>query len=468
MKYEQESKDIIAAVGGRENIKNAFHCMTRLRVEVKDTSKVDMAALEKVNKVLKVVQVGQQFQCVFGPQVSDVYADFCQVAGLEQQAAVDEDDAPAAGEKKPLDLSPKGILNTVVEYISGCIQPLLVGIIAAGIIKMIAALLGETMLNVVPADSNLMTILTLAGDAPFYFLPVMLGYTGAKKFGFSPVTGMILGGILVHPTLQGIVTAGEPFDVYGIPMTLVDYASSVVPMILTCWVASYVERFFNKVIPAMFRMMLVLPLTILVMLPVMLCGLAPLGNIIGQGLATVFATIQNVFGPIGVGIIGGVWMLLVMTGMHLPVFMSVAVTYFGQGHEDCILVAGTIATVAVTGTALGFFLKSKEKANKELGLSCLTASLLGGVAEPTIFGIMLPYGRLFLYEGIGAAVGSAIAAFMGSGVYTLASGGTAFTWLAFMGADTANLIGGVVGYVTAFIIPLVLTLVVGFDENASK
>ncbi|MBQ9005088.1 MAG: PTS glucose/sucrose transporter subunit IIB, partial [Atopobiaceae bacterium] len=116
MKYEQESQAIIEAIGGRENLANAFHCMTRLRLEVKDPAKVDVDALGKVNKVLKVVQVGQQFQCVFGPQVSDVYKDFCEVAGLEQQAMVDEDADGAPAEKEPRDLSPKGILDTVIDY----------------------------------------------------------------------------------------------------------------------------------------------------------------------------------------------------------------------------------------------------------------------------------------------------------------------------------------------------------------
>ena len=468
MKYEQESQAIIEAIGGRENLANAFHCMTRLRLEVKDPAKVDVDALGKVNKVLKVVQVGQQFQCVFGPQVSDVYKDFCEVAGLEQQAMVDDEPDGAPVEKKPRDLSPKGVLDTVIDYISGCIQPLLVGIIAAGMIKMVASLLGDGMLGLIPADSNIMTALTFAGDAPFYFLPVMVGYTAAKKFNMSPVLGMILGGILVHPTVEAIVAAGEPFDVFGLPMTLVDYSSSVVPMILTCWVASYVERFLNKHIPAMFRMMAVMPLTILIMLPVMLCGLAPLGNIIGQGLAGVFNGIQQLLGPIGVALISGVWMVLIMTGMHLPVFMSVAVTYFSQGHEDVILVAGTIATVAVTGVVLGYFLTSKKQENKELGLSCFTASLLGGVAEPALFGIMLPNPRIFVYEAIGAAVGSGIASLLGAGVYTIGGGGTIMGWLGFMGADTANLVSGTIGYVTAFLVPLILTLVLGFDEDATK
>ena len=193
-----------------------------------------------------------------------------------------------------------------------------------------------------------------------------------------------------------------------------------------------------------------------------------MGNIIGQGLAGVFNGIQQLLGPIGVALISGVWMVLIMTGMHLPVFMSVAVTYFSQGHEDVILVAGTIATVAVTGVALGYFLKSKKQENKELGLSCFTASLLGGVAEPALFGIMLPNPRIFVCEAIGAAVGSGIASLLGAGVYTIGGGGTIMGWLGFMGADTANLVSGTIGYVTAFLVPLILTLVLGFDEDATK
>ena len=257
-------------------------------------------------------------------------------------------------------------MNIAIDAISGCIQPLLPGIICAGMLKMIVSILGPSMLGILREGDELLTLLTFAGDTPFYFLPVMLGYTGAQKFGMSPVAGMILGGLLLHPTFTGMVDAGTAFHIFGIPVTMTTYSSSVVPAILVTWIASYIERFFKKIVPNMIKMMAVMPLTVLVMLPLEFCLLAPLGTIIGTALSAVILAIPRFLGPIGVGLISALYLYLVMTGMHLPVIMAISVTYFSVGHEDVVLVASGMNMLAIAGLSLGFFFRAKRRENKEL------------------------------------------------------------------------------------------------------
>ena len=466
MKYQQLCEEIMANVGGKENIKDVYHCFTRLRINVIDTSKVNVDALKAIKGVMGVVPANQQIQCVIGTTVSDVYKDFCELGNFEVKAAVDEKPAEAAADiKEQKKLTVKGVFDSVVEAISSCIQPLLPGIICAGMIKMLVSIFGPSVTGILPEGSDLLTLLTFAGDTPFYFLPVMVGYTGAKKFGLSPVTGMILGALLLHPTWTAMVAEGTPFKVFGINASLVSYSSSVVPMILVTFVASYIEKFFNKHVPAMLRMMAVMPLTVLVMLPLEFCLLAPLGNNIGQLLSGFILAIPNVLGPVGIGVIAAIYMFLVMTGMHLPVIMAIAVTYFTNGHEDVVLLAGALSTMSVAGMCLAAFIRAKKPEMKELGLSCFTANFLGGVSEPAIYGLMLPNKKLWGYTMAGAFVGGIVAGLMKVGVYTITSGANIINWMAFAGGSTNNLVFGIVAWLIAFVIPFVLTLVLGIDEK---
>ncbi len=415
---------------------------------------------------MKVVVVNTQYQCVIGTEVNDVYPDFCKAAGISAQASIDEAPDTAVTEKKPI--TAKGIFDAVIDAISGCVQPLLGGIICAGMLKMIVSVLGPSMLNVIKDGTDLLKILTMAGDVPFYFLPLMIGYTGARKFGMSPVTGMILAALLMHPTYTGMVADGTPFKVYGLSASLVDYSSTIVPMILVTWAGSYVEKFFKKIMPNMIKIMTVMPLTVLVMLPLEFCILAPLGNNLGNLISGFVVALPNYLGPIGIGIVAAIYMILVMTGMHLPVIMAIAVTFFTVGHEDVVLASSIPACMATSAICLGVWLKAKKEENKELGLSCFTSSILGGVNEPAIYGIMLPFKKAFLWQIIGAFAGGLILGITHTGYYTLTGGVGFLGFLAYSGSTTANLVWGCVATAAAFLVTFILCMVFGFGENQAE
>ena len=209
--YEKIAASVLEAVGGKDNITFCTHCATRLRFNLKDQSIVDEEKIKAVDGVIGVAKAGGQYQIIIGQDVANVYADVCGLAGLTPEAQVPDD----ITEKKKLTL--KGIGSSIVDTVSGSFVPVLPVIVAASFIKLLAMLLGPSMLNVITAESDLYTLFTFVGDAGFYFLPILMGYTASQKLGVTPVLGMFMGAIMLHPTLVAIVSGGTSFTVYGIP-----------------------------------------------------------------------------------------------------------------------------------------------------------------------------------------------------------------------------------------------------------
>ena len=452
MKYEQMCREILPLVGGRENITSCYNCMTRLRLVLADLEKADLEALKKVQGVLGVNVVGQQVQCIVGQKAGTVCKEFCEIAGITQEAAVQDTElekADTQAEQKKA-FSPKAIPNKILDVMSNCIQPLLPIIICASMFKLANTLLGPTLLNLITEESDLYRLFTFIGDVPFYFLPVLVGYTSAKYFNVSIPMGIVMGGILLHPTFSEIVAAGEPFTVYGIPMQLVDYSSSIVPVLLCVWIMSYVDKFFQKHTPEMLKFMLAHFLTLAVMLPIGLCVLAPAGNVIATAIAGVFVKIPEYLGPVGVGIVCLVWPMLVAVGMHMPVAMLAFATFLTVGHEDVCFVADNLQHYVAMGVALAFAVRAANKDDRTLGVSSFVSMFLGGVIEPTIFGIAFPYKRYLAALLLGNGIAGVFASLMGVGSYAL-SASNIFGILAFSGSTTHNLIFGILSAVVAFV-----------------
>lgn len=464
MKYEQECKAILPLVGGRDNITNCYNCMTRLRLVLKDLDKADIEGLKKVNGVLGVKIVGQQVQCIVGQKAGALCAEFCAYAGITQDAAADTD-AQAAPAKKSVAEQIKDIPNKILDVMSNCIQPLLPIIICASMFKLMCTLIGPSLFGLFPEDSDLYQLFNFVGDVPFYFLPVLVGYTSAKYFGISIPLGIVMGGVLLHPTLTGIVEAGEPFTVYGIPMPLVGYSSSIVPVLLCVFVMSYVDRFFQKVLPDMLKFMLAHFLTLAVMLPIGLCVLAPAGNIVATSIAGVFVKVPEYLGPVGVGLVCLVWPLLVSVGMHMPVAMLALTTFLTVGHEDICFIADNLQHYAVMGVALAFAVRALTKEDRTLGISSFVSIFMGGVIEPTIFGIAFPHKRYLAAILLANGVAGCFAGLMHVGSYALSSSNI-LGLLSFSGGPTENLIFGVIAAFISFACGFGLAMF--FDIAAGK
>ncbi len=453
-KYEQLCQDILVYVGGKENISFVTHCMTRLRMNLKDQGQVDQNKIKRIKGVLGCQFSGGQFQVIIGQHVDDVYNEFIEMAGVQAQNKIDEQ-LDSTKEK----ISWKELPNKLIDAVSGCVTPILPIITATGIIKLIAALLGESMLNVLPATSDLMVLLTFVGNAGFYFFPVFVAWAASKKFNTSTPIALFLGAILIHPTLIEMVTNGTQFSVYGIPMTLVNYTSQFLPSILIVWVMSYIYQFVDKISPKSMKIILVPTCTMLIMLPLALCIVGPLANLLGQGLAAFFTSLYSLVGPLAIGLIGASWYFLVATGMHQALIALATTMIANMGADSIILVGSKSGSYALMGLAIAYLIRCKKE-DKAIASANAVTLLVGGISEPTIFSMLLRYKTAMLVQIIAGFVGGVINGILHVSIYFFGATNI-LTGLAF-GKD---LVLGMVGCCVSFVVALVLGIVFGFDDS---
>ena len=455
-KYEQLAKDIIANVGGKENINTLAHCVTRLRFKLKDESKVNDDVLKNMDGVITVMKSGGQYQVVIGNHVPDVYAVVCDLAGL------------GGGSQEESD-SPKGLLNKFIDLISGVFQPVLGVMCAAGMIKGFNALFIAFGLYTMTDGTYIM--LNSIGDSIFKFMPVILGYTAAKKFGSKPFLGLIIGAALCYPDIQlsTLSNTGDPLytlfsgtmfesPVYmtflGLPVIAMDYTSKVGLVILIAFLASKLEKFFTKVIPDVVKTFFVPMLVLLVSLPLGFIVIGPIAtfgsNIVGNAFLGLFK-----FSPVVCGILLGLlWQCLVIFGLHWGLIPIAMVNMMTTG-SDPILAGMFGASFAQTAVVGAMYFKLKDKKTKAL---CIPAFVSGmcGITEPAIYGITLPRKKPFILSCIGGAAGGAVMGLMGVQGYIMGGFGI---------FGVANYINTATGESSGAIVSLVciaVSMVVGF------
>lgn len=463
--YSELVDGIVASVGGADNIASTWHCATRLRMELKDWSAIDKEALTQIPAVAGISEIkGEQLQVIIGPRVAAVHDALASRLGTGTTTTT-----TATAEKPPADRpkAKRNVGSTILNAVSKTFIPVIEIIVAASLIKLIATVIGPGMLAWVSADNDLYRLFTFVGDAGFYFLPIFIGMSAARTFGSSQMLGMFVGAIYLSPGLIAIVESGEPFSVYGIPMTLTSYANATIPALLTVWLMSYVERFFRRIVPESLRMMLVPFLTILVILPVALCAVGPLATWLGNAIAaaTLALASTSYFAYVVVGtIIGGIFILGILFGIHVPLFVIAAGLFATNGYDDLILRGLYVAIFALMGMEIGAFLRLKRPADKSLAGSYLLTHFVGGISEPAIFGIGVRYRRPLIATCIGGAVGSLFCGLFGVKIYTLIAVSNVVSITAFLGGPMSNAVLGFIGSGIALITAGVLTYFFGFKR----
>ena len=453
------AEEVLAAVGGKENVTNVTHCMTRLRFTLKDQSVPDQEAIKKLDGVIGVVVAGGQFQIIVGQNVSKVYAEVCKIGGFAQQESIDEN---LDGPKEKLTLKKVG--KNIMDYLAGTMTQLIPIMIAAAMFKTVYVLFGPDILGWIGADSDLYILMDALYNAGFYFMPIYIGYAAAKKLGVSPMLGMFMGGILICPGILDVVAAGEPFTVYGIPMRLVDYSSSVMPIIICVWLLSYVEKFFKKFVPDTLSTIFVPFLTMAVMVPVALCVAAPVGQFVGDYVGAFLNGMAAHGGILANVIIAALWEFLVMTGMHQVILIPGIMNLLAGNPDSCVMVADAMATWAAFGMALGAFFRLKDKKEKALAGGYFISGFVGGVTEPVLYGIGMKYKRPFICLAIGGALGGLYCGITHVTVYLL--GATNFlSVLGYVAGGTANFVNSIIAALIAMLSTAALTYFFGFDKN---
>ncbi|MBY5022414.1 beta-glucoside-specific PTS transporter subunit IIABC [Streptococcus suis] len=399
--YTDLATDIVAHVGGKENISSLKHCVTRLRFGLKDESKADTDYLKARDGVVTVVQAGGQYQVVIGNHVPDVYAAVQKVAGISGDGALDIDEGDGL----------KGnLFERFIDLLSGIFQAFLGPLAAAGIIKGIVAIMASRGLT--SDNSAIYAILNAAGDGFFQYLPLLVALTSARKFKMNEFTALAIGMALIYPTLPGSLAALKEAgldNVFGIPFVLPtagSYLSTVIPAILATWVASIIEKNIRKVTPDVVKLFVVPFVTILLAVPLTFLVVGPVANFISDVLSNAFTAIMN-FSPLLYGLIlGATWQVLVMFGMHWAV-VPLAIMQVASNGMSSILIPALLPNFTQTGVLLAIMLKTKESKVKTVSMPALVSSIFG-VTEPAIYGVTLPMKTPFFIScAVSGVIGAA-------------------------------------------------------------
>lgn len=452
MSQEKLAKEIVELVGGEKNVESLVHCATRLRFVLKDDAKADKAKLEKTEGIIAVKENGGQFQVVVGNKVPEVYNAIGQISNILDDSSNKEKPGKKA----------KGI-GGIIDIISSIFAPLLGVMAGAGILK--GLLLIASNIGWLETTETTYTILYAAADSLFYFLPLLLAVTTARKFQGNMFVAMTIAGALIYPSIVTLKAEGTPTDFFGIPVILMNYSSTVIPIILAVIVMSKLEKFFNKTLHDSVKNFVTPLFLLVIMVPLTLLVFGPFGVYVGNGIAAGLVAAFG-FSPLLAGaVMGASWQLLVIFGIHwglIPVFIN-NVAVYGQ---DGVKPAATASIFAQTGAAFGVMLKTKNKKLKTLaGSSTLTA--LFGITEPAIYGVTLPLKRPFIAGVIGGAVGGAIIG--QAGTLAFASGAPGLLTLPiFYGPGGQGFPGLILGIVVSFVVSAVLTYIMGFKDPVEE
>lgn len=447
MNYQKLAQSIVKNIGGSGNIQQVTNCATRLRFVLKDNTIVNEGVLKKTQGVMGTTKSGGQFQIIIGTEVPKVKKEVENILG---------DDF-----KETKSTAKDGFVNKILGVLSGSITPMIPALTGAGLMKAFMALF--VTLGFISKTDDLYIILNFIADSAFYFMPIIVAYGAAKKFNCNSVLAMVVAGVLIHPNFVQLVTDGTPITFMGMNIQLVKYGSTIIPAILSTWVMSYIENISEKFIPKFlkyfFKPLVVIAITSIISI----LFLAPLGNIIGNVVATAITSL-NAFGTwIIPTVIGGIFPLLIMTGMHwslAPIWLeSIAVT-----GSEILLGPGSLASNIAQGAAsLCVSMKTKDKELKQIASSAGFTALMG-ITEPAMFGVTVKYKGVLASVMCGGLVGGFFAGI--TGVVRYAAGGAGIALLpCFIGENPMNVVYAILTMVISFIVTFTCTWFFGFKKT---
>ena len=453
--YPKLAKDIIREVGGKENIVNATRCATRLRLVLKETPERAKEKVQELTGVITVVENSGQFQVVIGTHVGEVYENVMKNLNLE---AMSEEEVET---KQPL-------LNRIIATMSAVFAPFIYILAAAGILQGILILINLFWPQF--ATTGTYEILSLISWTPFAFLPILIGITASKHFKCNTFIAVTCCAALINPTWVEIakrITEGEVVNFLFFNLSGVTYGSSVLPPLFLVLVLSYLEHFLSKRIPEIMKALLVPFICMIVMVPLTILIIGPLTNGGAEAVAVGFNLLMEKAPLLGGILIGGLWEIFVIFGVHWGITPMVMANFSIYGY-DAFQAFQTLAVIAQIGAAIGCFIKSK---NSELKKVALSASITGifGITEPTLYGVTLRLKKPFICACVGGAISAAVMSFFNTVYYAYAGLPGILTIVnAINPNDTKGFIGMVIGSVLAIVVPMILVLVIGFDDPKEK
>lgn len=398
MSYEKMNKQIIAAVGGEDNIQSVVHCATRLRFVLKDESKADDAAAARIPGVLQVVKKAGQYQLVIGSTVEDVYNDLVKMINIEN-----DDNYKSTPKEK------KNIFDTVISVITGSIAPAIPLLAGAGMGKVLLLIL--TISGLLSDKSQTYQILNLIFDTGYFFMPAFIGFSAAKVFNTDQYLGAFMGLVTEHPIWTAMVAAKKPVEFLGMPVQLIKYSSTLITAIISVWIMSYIYKYVKKYTPNMVKIFMVPMLTMLITAPLIFLVIGPISNMISEGIGFISMWLFHNAGIVAIPILAAAYPWLVSIGIHKalsPISIQLVAT---QGFDPIIRVVALCSNMSQAAASLAVGMKSKNKELKSLALSSSATAYLGGITEPALFGVNLPLKKPMYGAMIGGAIAGVVASF---------------------------------------------------------
>ncbi|MCM3034414.1 beta-glucoside-specific PTS transporter subunit IIABC [Bacillus pumilus] len=453
MENKELAQEIVKLIGGTENISQSWHCITRLRFNLNNESKVKVDELKTLDGVLGAQFQSGQFQVIIGAKVAEIYEEIDHLVGHSSN-----DSTPVKNTSK---MNP---IEVVFDVISGIFTPILPAIVGSGLIKGIMALF--VSLGWLTETSSTYQVLQIFSNAVFYFLPFLIAYSAAKKFKTRESLALALAGILLYPAMiEGAAKGADPLSFLGLSIPLNNYTSSVLPIILGVLLLSFVDKWITKAIPKSLSIVFTPVLSLMITAPLTLAFIAPIGNVSGQYLEIFFTSLFNFAGPVAGLLMGGLMPLIVLTGMHYAFFPSTLASFEKLGYDIMLLPMNFIANMAQAGAVLGVIIRTKRVETRSLALSTLLPSFFG-ITEPAIYGVTLRLKKPFYASLIGGAVGGCFYGLFS--VKTTAFSIPGITSLpTYMMKGTNNFQLALIGIALSFIVSLLVTIFLGFKESVT-
>lgn len=455
MDYAIVAKKILEKIGGESNVNSVQHCMTRLRFILKDESKADDDAIKKIKGVMGVTKQGGQYQVIIGNSVGTCYKELIKLGNFQEGSSNE------VKEKK-------GVINSILDVVSGCMSATMPAIVGAGMIKVLLVIL--PMIGVLSNTSQTYTILNALGDATFYFLPLILCISASKKFNINAYTLAAVIGVMVYPDFIGLVDAGEKISLFGLPVASASYAYSVIPVIMMAWIMTYIEKFTDSITPAVTKNFLKPMLTLLIALPIALVVIGPIGFYAGEALSSAMVFIYDKAGWLAIMAMGALMPLLVMTGMHWA-FVPLSIMNINNpnlGFDTLLLVGMLCSNLAQGASCLAVFLKSKNKDLKQLSGAAAVSAFLAGVTEPAMYGITLKYKKPLYASMIAGGISGLYAGFVGLKCYVFATPAMLSIVQFINPAGGSNFVNALIVAGMTMAIAFILTWILGFEDPANE
>ncbi|MBY5034844.1 beta-glucoside-specific PTS transporter subunit IIABC [Streptococcus gallolyticus] len=450
MKYKNTALAILEAVGGEKNVLRATHCVTRLRLELKDENIVSDERVKSISGVLGIMKKNGQYQIILGNDVANYYKEF---------TALGKFDSDSVQQVKKAN-----VLEQVIEYIAGSMTPLIPAMLGGGMIKVLVIVL--PMLGLLKADSQSISFLAFFGDAPYHFMPIFLAYSASQKLKVTPALAMSVAGILLHPNFVQMVSSGDPLHFLGAPVTPASYGSSVIPILIMVWLMKYIEAVFNKVTPAVTKSFLQPTLVLLVSGFIALVLVGPLGVIVGEGLSQLVEQMHGVAGWLTLAVLGAIMPFIVMTGMHwafAPIFLAASIA-----TPDVLILPAMLGSNLAQGAAsMAVAFKSKNSNTKQIAFAAGFSALFAGVTEPALYGVTLKYKKPLYAAMIGGGLAGLFVGLTGVKAYLFAVPSLIALPQFIYSEAASNITNAMIAAAISIIVTFILAYFLGIDGETS-